>query len=135
MAESLASYTQVGCAFLAMGILFILQTLVADVAGIKGGHVPGTPVGGGHDDFLFRAARAHANTNENFGAFIVLALSAVALAASPVWTNRLVWAFVAARAAHMLAYYADLRIIRSAAFGVGLVALVGLAIVSAAAYL
>ena len=38
---NVVSYTQVGCAFLAMGILLILQTLVADVAGITGGHVAG----------------------------------------------------------------------------------------------
>lgn len=132
MPDSLVAYSPVAVAFLAMGVAYLVQALIADVAGIRAGHVPGTPVGGGHDDFLFRATRAQANTNENLGVFIVLTASAVALAASPSWTNALVWVFVAARVAHMLAYYADLRLLRSGAFTIGFAALVGLAAISIA---
>jgi uncharacterized MAPEG superfamily protein len=116
-----------------LGILFIAQTLVADAAAIRAGHVPGTPVTGGHDDFLFRAARAHANTIENLAAFVVLSLAAVFLAADPWWTNALTGTFVVSRLAHMLAYYFDLRLARSAAFTVGLLCLVGLSIAGLAA--
>jgi uncharacterized MAPEG superfamily protein len=135
MSEALAPYAPVAGAFLAIGVLYLVQALVADVAGIRAGHVPGTAIEGGHGDFLFRATRAQMNTNESFSLFLVLALSAVALGASPWWTNVLVWAFVLARAGHMLTYYLDLRPARSACFGVGLLALIGLAVASTAAAL
>ena len=47
------------------GLMMLIQILVADVAAIKAQHIPGYPVKPGHDSFLFRAARAHANTNES----------------------------------------------------------------------
>ena len=128
-------YTPVAGALLAMGVLCLVQALVADVAGIRAGHVPGMPIAGGHDDFLFRATRAQGNTNENLGAFLLLALAAVALGASSRWTNGLAWVFVAARLGHMLTYYVDLRPARSACFGVGLLALIGLAVVTTGAWL
>ena len=135
MLDSLVPYVPVAVGFLAMGILHLAQSLVVDVSAIRAGHVPGTPVEGGHDDFLFRATRAHANTNENFGVFIVLSLAAISLAANPRWTNILAWVFVASRAAHMLAYYGNLRLLRSGSFAIGFAALVGLAIVSTLACL
>ena len=48
-----------------LGALVLTQVLVADIAHMKAKHVPGMPVTGGHASFLFRAVRAHANTNEN----------------------------------------------------------------------
>jgi uncharacterized MAPEG superfamily protein len=118
--------------YLGLGILFLAQTLVADAAAIRAGHVPGTPVTGGHDDFLFRATRAHANTNENLAAFVALSLAAVFLRADPWWTNALAATFALSRLAHMLTYYLDLRSARSASFVVGLLCLVGLAIATLA---
>ncbi len=118
--------------YLVLGALFLAQTLVADAAAMRVQHVPGTPVTGGHDDFLFRATRAHANTNENLPAFVVLSLAAVFLGGDPWWTNALAGAFVLSRLAHMLTYYFDLRPARSASFAVGLLCLIGLAIVTLA---
>ena len=133
MPEFLVPYASTLTAFVCLGGLFILQALVADVVAIRGGHVPGMPITTGHDDLLFRATRAQANTNENLPIFILLSVSAVLLGASTTWTNRFVWAFVLARAAHMLAYYADLRPVRSAMFGIGTVALIGLLVVAVGA--
>jgi uncharacterized MAPEG superfamily protein len=93
------------------------------------------PVTSGHGDLLFRTTRALANTNENLTIFILLGVSAMFLSASPRWTNVFAWAFVIARAAHMLAYYADQRTLRSTVFTIGVVALVGLLVVSIAALL
>jgi len=135
MPDAILPYAPVAGAFLAMGALYLVQALVADVASMRASHVPGMPVAGGHDDFLFRATRAQANTNENLGAFIVLALAAVALGASPRWANGLAWVFVAARFGHMLTYYMDLRPARSGCFAVGLVALIGLAVIATGAWL
>jgi uncharacterized MAPEG superfamily protein len=133
MADVLGAYTPVAGAFLALGVLYLAQALVADVAAIRAGHVPGMPVAGGHGDFLFRATRAQANTNESFTVFVALALAAVAVGANGWWTNLLVWIFVAARGGHMLTYYADLRPVRSTCFAIGFGALVGLAVIATAA--
>jgi uncharacterized MAPEG superfamily protein len=133
MPEFLVPYGSALTAFVILGGLYLVQALVADVVGIRAGHVPGMPVTSGHGDLLFRATRAQANTNENLPIFLLLSVSAMLLGASVVWTNRLVWAFVLARTAHMLAYYADVRLLRSAMFGVALLALIGLFIVAVGA--
>jgi uncharacterized MAPEG superfamily protein len=112
-----------------LGALYLMQALVADVVGIRAGHVPGMPITSGHDDLLFRTTRAQANTNENLPIFLLLSVAAMLLGASTAWTNRLVWTFVLARAAHMLAYYADLRLLRSTIFTVSTVALIGMLVV------
>lgn len=133
MPAVLEPYGPVFVSYLALGILFLAQALVADVAAIRAGHVPGTAVAGGHDDFVFRATRAQANTNENLGAFLVLSLAAVFLGAGSWWTNALAGTFVVSRLGHMLAYYSDQRPVRSAFFSLGLGCLVGLAVVGVAA--
>jgi len=97
--------------------------VTADVAGILNKHVPGTAINGGHDDFLFRATRAHANTTESVGAAILVSLFAILAGADPVWTNTTLWVFLGARVVHTVAYYLDVRLLRSAAFGIALTAL------------
>lgn len=134
MPEFLVPYRSALAAWLALGTAYLVQALVADVAAIRARHTPGMPVTGGHDDFLFRATRAQANTNENLAAFVVLSLASILLGANPWWTSGFTWTFVAGRLGHMLAYYADLRILRSAAFGVGFIGLVGLVVVGIAAF-
>ena len=121
---------QIGPAYLplvlAMGataFLLLVQMLVVDVAGIRAKHLPGTPVPSDHNLFLFRATRAHANTNETIAAFILLALFGLASAANTSWLNGAAWCYVAARAGHMICYYLDLRAARSLSFAIGLVAL------------
>lgn len=99
------------------GVIYLLQLIVADFAAIRRRHNPGTAVEQNHDDFLFRATRAHANTTESIGAFILIAGFAVVNGGDPAWVNALVWMFIAARVTHSLAYYLDKRLLRSAAFG------------------
>ncbi len=108
------------------GLLSLIQLLVADAAAIKAGHPPGTPIPADSRRFLFRAARAHANTNESVAVFAIFAVTGIALSASPAWLGGLAWLYVGARGAHMVAYYANLRIPRSSAFAVSLVALGGM---------
>jgi len=120
-------------AILSLGViggLLLVQLLVADVLGIVKGHIPGTNVENDHNSVLFRAARAHANTNESIAIFIVLLLFALVLSADPGWINNLCIAYVAARSAHMCCYYADLRTLRSVFFVVGLLALIGMFLVA-----
>jgi uncharacterized MAPEG superfamily protein len=117
------AYVPLVCAMGVAALLFLLQLSVVDYAGIRAKHVPGTPVPSDHNLFLFRATRAHANTNESIAVFILLALFGMFSTANPTWLNASAWIYVAARAAHMLLYYFDLRLWRSVAFGVGLVGL------------
>ena len=121
MQELLMPYHTSVLGLLTLAVLAMIQFLVADVVGIRAKQVPGLPVKGGHDSFLFRATRANANTAENLGLFLLLVLLCFFSAANPKWTAIGIWVFVAARAAHMSFYYADLRTLRSAAFGVGLI--------------
>ncbi len=118
-----------------MGAVLLVQLIVLDVAGIRAGHVPGAAVGGDHSVFLFRAARAHANTNESIAAFILLALFGVLHNAAPGALNVCAALYVAGRIAHMLCYWADLKLARSASFLVAFLALLGMLVVGAAAAL
>ncbi len=107
-----------------MGIVILVQLIVLDVAGIRAGHVPGAPVTGDHGDFLFRAFRAHANTNESIAVFILAAVFGIMHNASPWWLNGGAVVYVAGRVAHMLCYWGDVRLARSASFVVAFVALI-----------
>jgi len=118
----------------ATGALLLIQLLVLDVAGLKARHRPGTPVEPDHGNFLFRASRAHANTNESIAAFILLAFFGVLSAAPAGWLNTLSWVYVLARIAHMLCYYAGVHLLRSLSFGVGLAALFGMLVVGVLAW-
>ena len=107
-----------------MGVLMLAQLIVLDVAGIRAGHVPGSAVTGDHSHFFFRAARAHANTNESIAIFILAALFGILHNASPWWLNAAAVVYVVARAAHMLCYYANIPLARSGSFVVAFVALI-----------
>ena len=82
MPDFLVPYGSTLAACVCLAGIYVAQALVADVAGIRAGHVPGMPITTGHADFLFRATRAQANTNESLPAFVLLSLSAVLLGAS-----------------------------------------------------
>jgi len=126
MHESFAPYSPTILAMATTGGLLLLQLVVADVAGIRAGHTPGTPIAADHRDFLFRAARAHANTNESVAAFVLLALFGILSAASPAWINALAWTYAGARFSHMICYYAGFQVPRSVSFGIAMTALVGM---------
>lgn len=134
MPELAATYSCALSALLLFAVLMVIQFAVADVAGIRAKHVPGMPVAGGHDSFLFRATRAHANSNEQLPLLVLMVLLCLGLGASPEWTGRLLWAFVAARVGHMLFYYADQRLARSGAFVIGSIAQLGLLVLAVMAW-
>lgn len=130
MSGVLAAYGQALAGLLVLAVLVTVQFLVADVAGIRARHVPGMPVTSGHKDFFFRANRAIGNTNEQLPLFLLIVLPAMLIGARPAWIAIGVWVFVAARAAHMAFYYADLRALRSTAFTIGTLAQIGLLVVA-----
>lgn len=126
MQDWIAPYSPTIWALFATAVLLLVQIVVVDVAGIRARHAPGTPIVADPGSFLFRAARAHANTNESVAVFILLALFGVLAMVSPTPLNVLSWVYVAARAAHMTFYYAGIAPLRSASFAIGLVALLGM---------
>jgi uncharacterized MAPEG superfamily protein len=107
-------------------LLMLIQVLIADVVGIRAGHLPGTAVPGSHSDLLFRVTRVVANTNETIGLFILLLLYCVLGGASQEYTGYGAWAYVVTRAAYALCYYFDQRMLRSIVFALSLLALAGL---------
>jgi len=126
MQEWLVPYSSTIQALGATGGLLLVQLLVADVAGVRAHHGPGMPVPPDPKNFLFRAVRAHANTNESVAAFVLLALFGILSGATPSTLNALSWTYVAARVGHMGFYYAGIGLARSASFGVSLLALLGM---------
>lgn len=117
------------------GALLIGLLLIADFAAIRAGHTAGTPIPPDFSRFYFRAARAHANMNESIAAFFCFAVTGVASAAAPFWLNLFAWIYIAGRVAHMLAYYANFKAPRSAAFGISMAALAGMFVCIALAWL
>jgi uncharacterized MAPEG superfamily protein len=134
MQQWLTPYVPTIFAMAATAALLLVQLLVVDLASIRARHVPGTPVDPNHNKFLFRATRAHANTNESIAGFVLLALFGVLSAASAGWLNALSWVYVLARLAHMLCYYTDVQLPRSVSFGIGLAALFGMLMVGLSAW-
>ena len=50
------------------GLLLVIQLVIADLTAIRRGHRAGHPITANSADFLFRAARAHLNTNASIAA-------------------------------------------------------------------
>lgn len=126
MTTWLIEYDWTVLSFGLIGGLLLAQVLVSDVISIVAKHSPGAPVNADHSSLLFRVHRAHANTNETLAGFVVLTLFALAARANPEWLNGLAMTYIGARLAHMTFYYANLKSLRSVAFGISLVALVGI---------
>jgi len=123
MLESFVPYQMSIWVMGGMGILLLVQVIVADLAGIRAGHRPGFPIESNYRSFLFRASRSYANTNETLGAFILLILVAMFAGVSSTLVNACALIYGLSRGVHMLAYYANISILRSVAFGVSLLAL------------
>jgi uncharacterized MAPEG superfamily protein len=73
-----------------------------------------------------RAVGAHMNAFEALAVFAPAVLVAHLAGADPVWSARLAVIFLAARALHGIFYLADLDLLRSTSFGVGMVCVLGL---------
>ena len=130
-----STYGSVIAAYAVLAVAYLIQALVADVSAMRAKHVPGMPVISGHDDPLFRATRAQANTNENLPWFLLVTLAAMFAGVGTTAAGACAWTFVAARVIHMLAYYTDVRIVRSAGFAIGLLAMIVLLALTIAALL
>ena len=125
----IAPYNSAILALGAFGGLQLVQLLVADVVSILRKHPPGHPPQGDHDDFHFRSIRAHANSVETTGVYLLVSAFSVLRSGDPGFVNLWSWIFVGARAAHMLCYWFDLRILRSVAFTISVIGLVALLLI------
>lgn len=130
MAEEYLTYMPSFVALVAMAFLYILQILIADFAGIYRKHPPGSPVAADHNDFHFRAVRAHANTNESIAAFLMLFVVGILVSASANSFNICAGFYVLMRALYTGFYYLGWQKLRSTVFGLSLVALVGMLVVA-----
>ncbi|TNE45963.1 MAG: MAPEG family protein [Deltaproteobacteria bacterium] len=99
--------------------ILVLQFVAATAKNVIAKGTPGVPIATGHDDFNFRAERAHANTLDNVLPFAIVVALAIAAGVSPWWTNTLSLVFLGARIAHTAVYYADLRPVRTLCFFLG----------------
>lgn len=126
MAELMAIYAPALTAAVALAVLMLVQVLVVDFAGIRAKHVPGTSVPEDHSNFLFRATRTVANTNETFGLFLLVFACSLLVGATAAWVNTLVPLYVVARTVYAICYYADWRTPRSIVFGFTLLSIGGL---------
>ncbi len=114
--------TAIGC----LVLLMIVQILVADVAGIRAKHIPGSAVPVDHDSFLFRATRTVANTNESIAVFVLGMVYCVLSESSPVYVGYATWGFVISRTVYAACYYANFKIARSVSFAFSLAFIVAL---------
>jgi len=71
------------------GFLLLWQLVIADLTAIRHKHKAGYPIPADSTTFLFRSARAHANTNESIAAFALLAIAGMLSSAPPTWINGL----------------------------------------------
>ena len=110
-------------ALLGVAILFFVQLLVADVARIRAKITPGVQLPQDPTLFVFRAERAHKNTMESFGLFVIATLMAFLVEAPATWVNAICTAFLAARFGHMAMYYANQSLPRSVFWGFGTLSL------------
>lgn len=129
--ESIVAYHMTGIAMGIAGVLLFIQLLVADIAGMKVPRIPGAPIEVDHNSFLFRASRALGNMNESVSIFIIFTLVGILSAADPIWLGRLAWLYIVARAAYMLCYWFNTKLMRSVFFGISFLALLGLGIIMA----
>lgn len=113
----------------AMGALMLLQLLVADVAGIAVKHVPGSAVPADHNNFLFRATRTVANSNESIAIYLLAVIFCILTAANPYYTMIAAWAFVTTRLVYCVCYYANVQLLRSITFGLSLLCLAALLLI------
>lgn len=116
-----------------LGVLLLVQLLIADVVGLTRKKVPGFPVSADHEDFLFRAIRAHSNTNESVAIFILFALFGMHVGANAWYLNLFATVYFIGRLAHMACYYMNLKLVRSISFVVAIVGLLGMLLVGAIA--
>lgn len=113
-----------------VGLLSLVQLLVADISAIKEQHIPGYPIDPNHERFLFRATRAHSNLNESIAIFILFALFGIFSSCSAYWLNVFSLMYLISRILYMSFYYSNLKLARSVSFGLSAISLLGMFVVS-----
>ncbi|MDZ7784233.1 MAG: MAPEG family protein [Halioglobus sp.] len=117
------------------GIAFLVQLAIADIAAVKARHTPGFAIEQNHDSFLFRSHRAFANSNESASILILVSLFSIFSSADAAWLNGFAIVYLAGRIAHMTFYYCNLKVLRSSAFAIIFIALLGMFLVGALSWL
>ncbi|PHR61219.1 MAG: hypothetical protein COA43_04370 [Robiginitomaculum sp.] len=121
--ENFVEYTLTIKTIAAVGGLLLVQLIIADIAGIKSKHNPGSTVTADHNSFLFRATRVLGNMNESVMIFMAFAIAGILSGADPVLLGRSAMVYALARACFALCYWFNIKTARSIFFGVGAIAL------------
>lgn len=108
------------------GLVFLVQLAIADIVAIKARHTPGFTVEQNHDSFLFRCHRALANSNESASILILVSLFSMFSSANAAWLNGFAVVYLLGRVGHMVFYYCNLKALRSLAFAILFIALLGM---------
>lgn len=108
------------------GLLLLIQIIIADILAIKTKHTPGYPISPNHNNFLFRAARAHNNTNESIAIFALFTLFGILSESNPSYLNAFSVVYFVSRFMHMICYYANFKLARSISFPLSLAGLMGM---------
>ncbi len=132
--ELLAPYKNIIFIFGIVGIISLFQLIIADLCALKLKHTPGYPIKPDHNSLLFRTARTHSNTNESIAVFVIFSLFGIFSAADAEWLFNFALVFLVGRLLHMVFYYANVQLARSAAFVLVLIGLLGMFIVSILAW-
>jgi len=118
-----------------IGFLSLIQLLIADLYALKTKHTPGYPIKPDHNSFIFRAARAHSNTNESIAIFVIFLLFGMLSTASAQLLYYFSLVYLVGRILHMIFYYMNMQLARSASFLLILISLFGMFAVGVDAYL
>lgn len=121
------------CAMVAT--LFLVQLIVADIALFLKKHQAGHPLEPNHSHFVFRAVRAHANTNESIGIYILLLLFCIMSQSAAHWLTMTSGLYCVSRLAHMCFYYCNIHLARSISFGCSLLGLLGMLVTGLVSWL
>jgi len=111
----------------------VYALLIADFVGIRLKHIPGSTIPSDHSNFLFRASRVVADTNETIAIFILAIIFCVFSSASPQSVAFISWIFFILRFCYAVCYYCNLKILRSVVFGISLLALIALIVIGVCA--
>lgn len=118
-----------------LGLLMLIQLLVADVVAIKKKHTPGFPIEADHNNLLFRANRTHVNCMESVPIFILFLSFSMLSFASPYIVNLCAMVFISSRYAYALAYYLNYKLTRSVIFIFSIISLISLFMSGAMTYI
>ncbi len=128
MTDAFAAYSHATASLALWGLLMTVLMLMSTAGRTPENRTESGLVKRNYADPAYRRHRAFANAIETTGPFIAVTVAAILTGANPFWVNLLASVFVVARIVMAVIHIATRnQPARSAAFGVGLLCILGLA--------